>query len=109
MDVVFFRDVNDEEIKMAGDVWENHIKVDHPEMTVEIIGNVLKTPSVVCSSQHENMKNYKLYYQGPWKNKMEKKRYFPVVVKICNDGNWISTAHTRSSVSCGIILFQEGK
>ena len=109
MGVVLFRDVNDEEIKLAGGVWEDHIKVDHPEMTLKIIGEVLKKPSTVCTSQHENMSHYKLYYKGPWKNKMEKDRYFRVVVKMRGDGNWISTAHTRSSVSCGIILFQEGK
>lgn len=108
MDIIF-KDINDEEVKLAKKVWEYHIKVDHPRATKKVVEDVLKAPSLICKSQHANMKNHKQYYQGPWKNKMEKDRYYRVVVKICNDGNWISTAHVRRTVSCGTILYREGE
>ena len=104
-----FKDYREAAILLDDDVWTKHIVVDHPEMTKELIAEVLKVPSVVCESQHKNLENYRLYYKGPWKNKRDKDRYYRVTVKICNDGNWISTAHTRSSISCGEILFKEGE
>ena len=103
-----FEDYQGNEIKLADDVWNGHIKEDHPLITKEIIANVLKSPSLVCKSQHKHMDNNSLYYQGPWLNENDKSRFFRVVVKTCSDGNWISSAHIRSSITCGEILFKEG-
>jgi hypothetical protein len=55
------------------------------------------------------MDNIRLYHQGPWLNNNSKSCYFRAVVKDCADGRWISTAHTRSRISCGEFLFEEGK
>jgi len=104
-----FKDHMDEVILLDNEVWANHICIDHPEMTKELIAEVLMNPTIICKSQHKNLENYRLYYQGPWKNKKDKDRYYRVTVKVCKDGNWISTAHTRSSISCGTILFKEGE
>lgn len=41
-----FKDHEDQDILLDADVWTNHICVDHPEMTKELIAEVLTTPSV---------------------------------------------------------------
>lgn len=102
-----FEDYQGEEVKLLDEVWEDHISVDHPEMEILLIERILKTPHIVCLSQHANMMNYRQYYSKPWKNKKKRERYFRVVVKVCSDGNWISTAHTRSKISCGKVIYKE--
>lgn len=104
-----FKDYEDQEILLDADVWRNHICSEHPEISKNLISEVLTAPSIVCESQHESLRKYRLYYKGPWKNKKDKDRYYRVAVKICDDGNWISTAHTRSSITCGVIIFKEGE
>lgn len=104
-----FEDYEGEKVFLSQEVWSDHISEDHPHMKLEVIGSVLNDPEIVCDSQHFEMQNIKLYYQGPWKNLKGKSRYFRVVVKSCDDGNWISTAHIRAKVSCGKILFKAGK
>lgn len=103
---VTFEDYREEEVKLSQKVWEEHIQVDHPRMTIEIIEAVLKGPQMVCESQHENMKNHRLYYSGPWENDKKKTRYYRVVLKDCEDGTWITTAHIRSKVACGKVLYE---
>ena len=78
-------------------------------MTLEVVENLLKNPSVVCRSQHQIISDSKLYYEGPWANTKGNKRYYRVVVKECRDGNWISTAHIRSKISCGEIIYKAGE
>ena len=63
-----YKDYKGEEILLSKNVWENHIIAIHPEITKDLIAATLKMPSIVCESQHRNMKGYRLYYMGPWKN-----------------------------------------
>lgn len=105
--VCFFRDFLGNVIKLDDRVWFDHISHHHPEMTKEIIAQVLLSPSVLCESQHRVLSNTKQYYKGPWVGRVGKVRYHRVIVKECSDGNWISTAHTRAKWSCGKILFRD--
>lgn len=102
-----FKDYRGSEIRLSKIVWEKHIKSDHPRINKEIIKKVLRFPRLVCESQHESVKSQRQYYKGPWQSEKNKDRYYRVVVKNCKDGIWISTAHIRSKVSCGKILFRE--
>lgn len=98
-----FYDFAGSEILLSGKVWEGHIRVDHPEVSLSNIFEVLVDPSVVCVSLYDGRRV--LYYGRAWSNLKGKRRLFRVVVTKCKDGTWISTAHVRSNTSCGEILY----
>ena len=100
-----FKDYADEEIVMSDETWDEHISQKHPEITKEQIRDVLANPDKVCISQRKEKLNHRQYHQGPWKNPEGKDRFWKVVVKVCDDGNWISTAMTTSRINCGEVLF----
>lgn len=103
------KDYRGEEVLLECRVWKDHTSINHSEMTLELLESILKDPDLVCSSQHRHMIGSKLYYQVPWKNMKGKDRYFRIVVKTCVDGNWMATAHTRSSISCGTVIYRKEK
>jgi hypothetical protein len=83
-----------------------HINEKHPEITIEIIQMTIKDPDVVLLS--EMNPDSELYFLQ--KNLLESViRFSVVIVKIKDDGLWISTAMTRKKVTGGIEIFRRKK
>jgi len=81
---------------------QEHIQEFHPEITTEIIKKTLSSPDEVRQS-FSNPRS-ELYYIFKCK-----KRYYCVVVKICSDGNFISTALTTSGIKQGRLIYKSGE
>ena len=79
---------------------KEHILGRHPEATNDLISKCLQDPIEVRQSSSNKISH--LYYI--YKNK---NRFFCVVIKICLDGNFISTAYTTNKIKEGKILFKK--
>ncbi|HSW69184.1 MAG TPA: PBECR2 nuclease fold domain-containing protein [Gammaproteobacteria bacterium] len=77
-----------------------HIFEAHPEVSLKDIEMALKNPDEVRMSSYKN--DSELYYTFKTKN-----RYICVIVKICKDGNFISTALTTTKPKAGRILYKK--
>ena len=94
-----FIDYRQEQVKLAGDVWE-HIHEEHADVSQELIANCLRDPDEIRQSRKKS--NSELYYllrQGS--------RYTCVIVKRCSDGNFIETAMTTSTLKEGKALYKK--
>ncbi|MDC0980205.1 hypothetical protein OAQ84_00570 [Bdellovibrionales bacterium] len=96
-----FKDYADKTINLSAESWE-HIQEFHPEVTIEEIREVLLRPNLVRQSRYKNMVH--LYYATKV-SKSGKNRWTQVVVKFCNDGNFISTAMTVNKPKKGDMVF----
>lgn len=74
-----------------------HIK----EIRIPFIRDTLSSPDEVRKSSKKD--NSELYYLMKKEN-----RYICVVVKICKDGNFISTALTTSRPKIGVVVYRKG-
>lgn len=77
-----------------------HISEVHPEISLKDIEVTLKYPDEVRMSSYKD--DSELYYLF-----RIKRRYTCVVVKICEDGNFISTALTTSKPKIGRVIYQK--
>ena len=73
----------------------------HSEVSLGDIETALKNPDEVRTSSYKD--NGELYYLLK-----TKKRYICVVVKICDDGNFISTAMTTTKPKVGQLIYKKG-
>ena len=79
-----------------------HIKLFHPEVTTTIIKKVLHSPNEVRKSiSHSTSELYYIY--------KAKSRFYCVVVKKCEDGNYVSTALTTSKIKKGKVIYKSGE
>ncbi len=78
-----------------------HIFEAHPEVSLEDIKIVLEDPDEVRLSSYKN--DSELYYMLK-----TKRRYICVIVKICEDGNFISTALTTTKPKIGRVIYKKG-
>lgn len=79
---------------------EKHISSRHPDGTIELISSCLKNPSEVRKSNSNNITH--LYYISK-----TERRLFCVVIKICVDGNFISTAYSTSKIKFGELIYKK--
>jgi len=79
-----------------------HISEVHPEVTLDIIKVALEDPDEVRLSSYK--KASELYYFRRMSS-----RYTCVVVKICSDGSFISTAMTTNKPKVGQAIYRKGK
>ncbi len=79
-----------------------HIVEIHPEVTLEQIKATLEDPDEVRKSSHHFASE--LYYLLK-----SKKRFICVVVKICPDGNFVSTAMTTTMPKEGRVIYRKGE
>ena len=95
-----FMDIEDKTIKLGKEA-EDHIKKDHPEISLVMIRQALKDPDVIMESRHKEFVN--LYYLLRYfkDNDKTRPRFTQIVVKNTDDGYWISTATTRSNIAKG--------
>ncbi len=77
---------------------ELHIAECHPEITLAYIRIALKDPDEIRISSYRNSSI--LYYR-----KKSSKRFICVVVKVCEDGNFISSAMTTSKAKSGEVIY----
>jgi hypothetical protein len=91
-----------DEICILSDEQEKHIFERHPGTNKEHIGKCLLDPMEVRQSSSNEISQ--LYYITKTKD-----RLFCVVVKVCNDGNYISTAYTTSKIKSGKIIYSKEK
>lgn len=105
MNVAEIADYQNDRIQLTQEGWE-HIQKRHPEITIEAIESALKSPDEVRKSTHTgNSKCQKLVY---YKAQLAEGRFTEVVVKFCEDGNFISTALTTSAMKLGEQVFKKG-
>ena len=86
---------------ILGDGAYEHINEAHSEVTLDQIKRTLEDPDEVRSSSYS--KNSELYYLL-----RTKQRYTCVVVKICADGNFVSTALTTTKPKNGRVIYRRG-
>lgn len=84
-----------------GDGAHEHIMEVHPEISLEGIKSALEDPDEVRVSSYRE--SSELYYL-----KRTKQRYTCVVVKVCSDGNFISTALTTTRPKEGRVIYKKG-
>lgn len=84
---------------MGDDAFE-HIAEVHPEVSLKDIKAALKDPDEVRMSSYKD--NSELYYLFK-----TKQRYICVIVKLCEDGNFISTALTTTKPKVGRIIYKK--
>ena len=77
-----------------------HITEAHPEVALKDIEITLKDPDEVRMSSYKD--DSELYYVFK-----TKRRYICVIVKICEDGNFISTALTTSKPKVGRVIYKK--
>lgn len=82
------------------DEQEKHISSRHPDASLRLISNCLKDPIEVRKSSSNNISQ--LYYITKTET-----RLFCVVIKICNDGNYVSTAYTTSRMKAGETIYKK--
>ena len=86
---------------ILGDGAFEHISETHPEVSLEDIKVTLKDPDEVRMSSYKD--DSELYYLLK-----TKRRYLCVIVKICEDGNFISTALTTTKPKVGRVIYKKG-
>jgi len=86
---------------ILGDGTFEHISEVHPEVSLDDIKLALKNPDEVRMSSYKN--NSELYYVLK-----TKRRYICVIVKNCEDGNFISTALTTTKPKIGHVIYKKG-
>jgi hypothetical protein len=91
-----FTDYQGSIIELSEQVWNEHIKIGHPEFTEEIINMVLGNPDEVWISQ--NRKDVELYYSKKDDTDPMKVRYWMVAVKKIPTGNFVRSAMTKSKI-----------
>ena len=96
-----FRNFRNEIIFLVRETLE-HIKEIHPEIQIVTIRETLVSPDEVRKSTKKS--DSELYYM-----KKKENRFICVIVKICDDGNFISTAMTTSNPKIGIIVYKKEK
>ena len=77
-----------------------HITEFHSEVTLDHIKATLEDPTEVRTSSYKE--NSELYYL-----RKTKRRFTCVVVKICSDGNYISTAMTTEKPKIGRVIYKK--
>ncbi len=98
---LFFTNYKKQRI-VLGDMTYDHISEIHPEVTLDLIKNVLEDPDEVRESSYKE--NSELYYL-----RKTSKRFTCVIVKLCSDGNYISTALTTEKPKIGRVIYKKGK
>jgi hypothetical protein len=82
------------------DAISDHIAEAHPEVSLALIKATLEDPDEVRESSYKN--DSELYY-----SRRTLRRYTCVVVKICRDGNFISTALTTAKPKVGRLIYKK--
>ena len=87
---------------VLGETTHEHIMEMHPEVTLDHIKFALEDPNEVRRSSYRE--NSELYYL-----RRTRRRFTCVIVKICSDGNYISTALTTEKPKVGGVIFKKGE
>ena len=94
-----FKNFRGEKIQLSNRTLK-HIKKIHPEIRIVLIRETLGSPDEVRKSSRRA--DSELYYM-----KRRNNRFICVIVKICHDGNFISTALTASRPKTGIVIYKK--
>ena len=93
-----FEDYLGRKINLHEDTWQ-HIRTKHPEIKLITIRDTVAHPDEVRVSKFRS--DTCLYY-----SLQAKKYYTCVVVKFCNDGNFIATSMTADKTKHGKIVYK---
>ena len=95
-------DYQGRKIVLSDESWQ-HIKDDHPEISIDDIKNALLNPDEVRASNSNS--KVEIYYAI--KTLKPKARFRCVVVKILDTGCFVSSAMTTSKMKSGKTIFQK--
>jgi hypothetical protein len=101
---VEIRDYQGRTIELSDFSWE-HIRESHPEITLEDVQRVLTDPLEVRESPQQNF--VELFYQAK-AHPEGKVRFRVVVVKVLEEGLFVSTAMTTNAMKSGRTLYRKG-
>lgn len=93
-DFEVFHDFQQTVVRLAKEVFEDHIQQFHPEIGLVEIRMTLLEPKEVWQSLIRN--DVFLYYR---RKEVLKERYVVVVVKKLSTGNFVSSAYTKSRIT----------
>lgn len=99
------KDYQGRSIELSDSSWE-HIQESHPEITLENIHFVLTDPLEVRECPRQNF--VELFYQAK-AHPAGKIRFCVVVVKVLENGLFISTAITTNVMKNGRTLYKKGE
>ena len=90
-----------QEVILSEDAY-THVKEMHSEVTLDQIEEALLVPDEVRQSSYRG--DTELYYL-----RRTKQRFTCVIVKVCKDGNFISTALTTTKHKDGKVIYRKGE
>ncbi len=97
-------DYQGREIVLSDESWQ-HIKDDHPEISIDDIESALLDPDEVRASNTNS--KVEIYYSI--KTRSLKTRFRCVVVKVLEAGCFVSTAMTTSKMKSGKTIFRKSR
>lgn len=100
-----FKDYRGIAVELSIDVWENHIRVNHPDVKISDIELTLNEPDEVWVSQQRT--NVELFYKRKKSSPSGKVRYWMIAVKNVNSKSFVSSAMTKSAVVGSTLVFKK--
>ena len=99
--MISFENYRDEKVWLHEDTLK-HIQNKHKEINLEMIRETIKDPDEIRQSQKDQRSQLYYYFR-------KEDRYICVVVKICEDGIFISTVLTTDKIKKGIVIYKKGE
>ncbi len=99
---MMFRDMFGRKIELSQECWR-HVSETHPEVRtrIDLIKKTLTMPDIVKRSVHApNVPLFYKYYEYLYNGK-----YIYVVIKILDEGRFISTAYITSKIKRGEVVW----
>ena len=99
--MIFFENHRGEKIWLHEDTLK-HIQNKHKEINLKMIRETIEHPDEIRRSQKDQRSQLYYYFR-------KENCYICVVVKICKDGVFISTALTTDKIKKGIVIYKKGE
>ena len=102
---MIFVDYKGLKVELSDEVWTEHIKSFHPELSEKDNENTLSDTDEVWVSQKRE--DTELYYQKKETVASGKTRYWMIAVKKLTSGNFVSSAMTKSTIVGSKLIYKK--
>jgi len=106
--VIDFLDFKKRLIKLESEAWD-HIQLKHPGIKIDDIKSILSDPDVVQLDETSKPNSTcldELFFHKQL-NKGGKMRFILIVVRVCEDGNYISTSYICRKLKSYKIIYSK--
>lgn len=93
-----------DQVQLSDEVWFDHIKIHHPEITIEDIKLTLEDPDEIQLSQVRF--DVELYYRLKLTSQPERLRYWMVVMKRLSGGHFVSSAMSKTTIVGSKLIYR---